>query len=346
MGAMLVSLAAVLVLIYTAYYAVAQAGLYNLFGVVIPYLAVGVFVIGVVRRVVDWARSPVPFKIPTTCGQGESLPWIKQNKIDDPSTKGGVVLRMLLEICCFRSLFRNTRLDYQDGKASYGSDKLLWIGSLAFHYAFLAVILWHLKFFMEPVPGLVKFIESVDGFLEVGLPGLLISGVVLFAAAGYLLHRRIYYPQLRYISLPADYFPLFLIMAIAATGILMRYFIKVDMVAVKELTMGLISFRPVVPEGIGSIFYIHLFLVSLLFIYFPFSKLMHMGGVFLSPTRNLPNDSRMTRHVNPWNYPVSRHTYEQYEDDFRTEMAEAGLPLDKPLPAEEPEAAPGDEAKE
>ena len=93
--------------------------------------------------------------------------------------------------------------------------------------------------------------------------------------------------------------------------------------------MGLASFHPTVPEGIGVMFFIHFFLVCTLFAYFPFSKLMHLGGVFLSPTRNMPNDSRMVRHVNPWNYPVKVHTYEEYEDHFREKMIEAGLPVEK-----------------
>ena len=72
-----------------------------------------------------------------------------------------------------------------------------------------------------------------------------------------------------------------------------------------------------------------LFLVSVLFAYFPFSKLMHLGGVFLSPTRNLVNNSRIKRHINPWNYSVKTHSYEEYEDEFRELMREAGLPLEK-----------------
>jgi len=90
-----------------------------------------------------------------------------------------------------------------------------------------------------------------------------------------------------------------------------------------------VTFHPVVPEGIGVLFFIHLFLICTLFIYFPFSKLMHLGGVFLSPTRNMPNDSRIVRHINPWNYPVKTHTYEEYEDHFREKMIEAGLPVEK-----------------
>jgi nitrate reductase gamma subunit len=65
--------------------------------------------------------------------------------------------------------------------------------------------------------------------------------------------------------------------------------------------------------------------------------LMHLGGVFLSPTRNLTTDTRARRHVNPWNYPVPVHTYEEYEDEFRDKMIEAGLPVDKTpqeIPAE------------
>jgi nitrate reductase gamma subunit len=133
------------------------------------------------------------------------------------------------------------------------------------------------------------------------------------------------------VSLPADYFPLFLILGIVLSGIFMRYFVKTDIVSVKELTMGLVTFHPRIPEGVGTIFYIHVFLVSVLLIYFPFSKLMHMGGVFLSPTRNLANNNRMKIHVNPWNYPVKVHTYEAYEDEFREKMVEAGLPVEKPL---------------
>jgi [DsrC]-trisulfide reductase subunit M len=94
--------------------------------------------------------------------------------------------------------------------------------------------------------------------------------------------------------------------------------------------MGLISFKPAMPaETIGVIFYIHLFLLSVLFAYFPMSKLVHLGGVFLSPTRNMANNNRMKRHVNPWNYPVHVHTYEEYENDFRDKMKNAGIPVEK-----------------
>ncbi len=326
------SLIAVIVLVLLAYVGVEAAGLQVFFGIIIPYLAIITFIAGFIYRVMEWSRSPVPFRIPSTCGQQKSLPWIKQSKIDNPFTAGGVVIRMLLEILFFRSLFRNTKCEFNEGaKISYRWEKWLWLFSLAFHWSFLVVLVRHLRFFLEPVPTCLQLLEKVDGFFQIGLPGLFLSGVVLLAAVTFLLLRRIYIPQMRYISLAADFFPLFLIIGVALSGILMRYFAKVDIVGVKELTMGLATFRLTIPEGIGAVFYVHVFLVSVLLAYFPFSKLMHMPGIFLSPTRNLANNNRAYRHINPWNPTVKVHTYEEYEDDFREKMIGVGLPVEKEL---------------
>ena len=341
----MVSLIAVIVLFLIAYVGTQQgAGLQLVFGIVVPYLAVILFVVGFARRVMGWARSAVPFRITTTCGQQSSMPWIQQAKVDNPSSTFGVIVRMFLEIVLFRSLFRNTRMKLNgDGKLSYQLELFLWIGALAFHYAFLTVSIRHLRFFTEPVPFFVTLLEQVDGFfhievmydaIQAGLPGVYLSGLVLFAAALYLFLRRVVIPNVRYISLAADFFPLFLIMGIALSGIFMRYVAKVDITAIKELTMGLVTFRPGIPEGVSAVFYAHMFLVSVLLAYFPFSKLMHLGGVFLSPTRNMTGNTRQVRHVNPWNHPVKVHTYEEYEDDFREKMVEAGLPVVK-MPEEQ-----------
>lgn len=306
-------------------------GLQAIFGVVVPYAAILVFLIGFTMRVLGWAKSPVPFRIPTTAGQQKSLDWIKPSKVDSPYTTWGVVGRMAMEVLLFRSLFRNTKAEITEGKLAYGSNKWLWLGGILFHYTFLTIVIRHLRFFTEPVPYFVQALESIDGMLQIGSPVIYQTDVILVAALLFLLVRRLASPQLRYISLPADYFPLFLILGIALSGIMMRYFaiFKVDLMSVKVLAMGLATFNPTVPEGIGVMFYIHLFLFSMLLAYFPFSKLMHLGGVFLSPTRNLPNDSRMVRHVNPWNAPVKVHSYEHYEDDFREKMIEADLPVEK-----------------
>lgn len=326
-------LIAVIGLVVVALVGVDGANLQTLFGIYIPYAALAVFLIGILLRIIGWARSPVPFRIPSTCGQEKSLPWIKANNLESPSNTLGVIGRMALEVLLFRSLFRNTKADYNDSRAqnplAFGSAKWLWTAGLAFHWSFLFIFLRHLRFFSDPVFFFVPYMESMDGLLQIGVPRLFMTDLVILIAVTYLFIRRVVAPEVRYISLPADYFPLLLIFAIAASGVLMRYIFKVDVVGVKAFTMGLVSFHPVIPKGIGAIFYVHLFLVSTLFAYFPFSKLVHMAGVFLSPTRNLANNSRAKRHINPWNPDLKFHTYEEYEDEFRDVMKAAELPLEK-----------------
>lgn len=323
------SLLAVIVLVLVAWIGVDCLSLTTLFGIVVPYTAFVVLLAGFVYRVVKWGKSAVPFCIPTTCGQQQSLPWIKQNKIENPSSTWGVIGRMLLEITLFRSLFRNTKTEKRGNKLAFGSAKWLWFGSLVFHWSLLIIVLRHLRFVLNPVPGVIKGLESLDSFLQIGVPLLYITDMLIIAALTYLFLRRVIIPQIKYISLATDYYPLCLLLGVATTGILMRYFFSVNIVGVKELTMSLVSLKPVVSDEIGTIFYIHVFLVSSLVAYFPWSKLMHAGGIFMSPTRNLANNSRMVRHINPWNYEVKTHLYSEYEDDFRDKMRKAGLPLEK-----------------
>ena len=230
-----VALSAVLGLIIIAYVG-ARGNLQLVFGVVVPYMAALIFVEGLVYRVIQWARSPVPFRIPTTGGQGRTLPWIKRDlgeKLDNPSDTPHLIGRMALEVFAFRSLFRNLRTELvkdpdnpEGARLIHWSYKWLWLGAIAFHYAFLVVILRHLRFFTEPTMGFVLMLDKVDGFFQFFTPAVYLSGVVLVVAVGYLLFRRITNPTLRYISLAADYFPLLLILGIGLTGILHAVFLQ------------------------------------------------------------------------------------------------------------------------
>jgi len=295
----------------------------------VPYAAITVFLLGVSYRVLVWAWTPVPFRIPVTCGQQKSLPWIRQARLESPSTALGAAGRMALEVLLFRSLFRNTGSELREGRLVYGENKFLWLGAIAFHYSFLMIFLRHLRFFVEPIPAAVLALQNIDGFLQIGAPVLYLTDIAILAALAYLLWRRLGDARLRYISLFTDYFALLLLIAVAGTGVLMRYFIHGDLIPVKQIAMGLATFSPAAPAGASPLFYSHLLLVSALLAYFPFSKLMHMGGVFLSPTRNLANNNRMKRHVNPWDYPVKVHTYQEWEDEFRDKIKAAGLPLER-----------------
>ncbi|NIM52678.1 MAG: menaquinol oxidoreductase [Gemmatimonadales bacterium] len=301
------------------------------FGVVLPYVAVALFVGGLIYRVMSWANVPVPFRVPTTCGQQKSLDWIKQNKLENPHNGLTAIGRMTLEVLFFRSLLRNTKTAMAERRQlTYATDLGLWLGALAMHWSLLIILIRHLRMFTNPVPSFVTFLERADGFLEVGLPVFFVTSFVFLVALAYLLARRLASAQLRYISLMGDYFPLFLLLGIGISGFWLRHLAKTDVASVKEFALGLVRFAPVVPESISPLFFGHLFLVSVLLAYFPFSKLVHMPGVFLSPTRNLANNNRAVRHVNPWDYPVKVHSYEEYEDELRDKMKAAGIPVERP----------------
>ena len=68
---------------------------------------------------------------------------------------------------------------------------------------------------------------------------------------------------------------------------MVSYWLHVNIVEVKGFILGLMTFHPVqVPHH--PLFLLHLFFVLTLMIYFPFSKLLHAGGVFFSPSRHQP----------------------------------------------------------
>jgi nitrate reductase gamma subunit len=298
------------------------------FGVLVPYAALLTLLAGIVFRVLRWAKSPVPFRIPTTCGQQKSLPWIKSSWIESHGA-----CRVTVEALTFRSLWRNQqsgRIGTRLGtRLVYGPSRLLWFAAFAFHWSLLAILVRHLRLFLNPVPGVVAGLIALDGLFRVGTPAVYATDVVIMAALLTLVGRRLADSRLRYLSLPTDYLALGLLLAVAGSGILLRYFFRTDLAAIKDYALSLAAFSPRPPAGAGVLFYAHVFLVSVLMAWLPFSKLAHMAGIWLSPTLNLANNSRAKRHVNPWNYAVRVHTYAEWEDEFREKMKAAGLPVER-----------------
>src|SRR4030043_2414986 len=177
------SISGILLLILLVVIGTEGIGLYSIFAIFIPYAAVLLFVIGFIYRVLKWANSPVPFHIPTVCGQQKSLPWIKADNIDSPSTTGGVVKRLALEILLFRSLLKNEKVEIDaPHRLLFRTSVLLWLGAMAFHWSLLVILLRHLRFFLEPVPSAVVVLQRIDSIFHLSCPILYISDLIYLAA--------------------------------------------------------------------------------------------------------------------------------------------------------------------
>ena len=89
------------------------------------------------------------------------------------------------------------------------------------------------------------------------------------------------------------------LIGIAASGLMMKYVAHTDIVALKAFTLGLVYFNWQ-PLPADPLLLIHLGLVLVLALIFPFSKLLHAPGVFFSPSRNQVDNPREKRHLAPW----------------------------------------------
>jgi nitrate reductase gamma subunit len=224
------------------------------------YFAALVLVSGLTFKVVQYARTPAPLKIPTTPA---------------PTTQSGVVFRMAREVVLFESLFRG--------------NKWTWIFGWMFHFGLFLVTLRHLRYFMDPVPWVIQFIQPFG--IYAGFP-------MVVGLAGLWARRRLV-DRVRYISSPSDHLMLALLVLIAATGILMSFLLHTDVVSVKTFFIGLYSFDfSLLPTD--PVLLLHLLLVAGLMIVFPYSKLLHAPGLFFSPTRNQIDNPRERRHLAPW----------------------------------------------
>lgn len=224
------------------------------------YAATAVLVAGVGWRVLQYARVPAPLRIPTTPA---------------PRTRAGAAARVAREVVFFESLFR--------------SNKWIWLFGWMFHVALALVLVRHLRYFIEPVWGWVAFAQPFGVY----------AGFALVAGLAGLWARRLLVERIRYISTWSDHLMLALLAGIALTGLGMKYVSHTDIIGLKEFIRGLIvlDWQPLPAD---PLLLIHLSLVLVLMVVFPASKLLHAPGVFFSPSRNQPDDSRERRHLAAW----------------------------------------------
>lgn len=215
------------------------------------YLATAVFVFGLGWRIAIFLRAPARLPIAVTPA---------------PQTRLGVIWRLAKEVTVFASLFE--------------SNKWTWLFGWVFHASLALVLLRHLRYFLEPVPVWVLWLQPFGRY----------AGFAMFFALLGLWGRRLLVARVRFISTPSDHLMLLLLGFIAFSGLMMSFILHTDIIAVKQFALGLLRFDWPAPPG-GPLV-AHLLAVCLLLAVFPLSKLLHVPGVFFSPSRALVDNGR------------------------------------------------------
>lgn len=223
---------------------------------VLPYITVAVFVVGILYRLGRWAGARIEHNITLA-------PF--------PKTNGQVVSVFAKEVIFFRSLFK--------------SDFAMWIGGWLMHIALFSIIGGHVMgiYFLGKqfaIGGLMT--EEMSEFFS-NLLGTSF-GILVFIALLYLLYRRVAIKKVSLVSSPSDYLHLILLLSIVFAGNFMRLVPEyaTHYIDAKEYITSLVTFMPVTNEAVltNVVFVIHMLLVQILLMIFPFSKLMHVLGMF------------------------------------------------------------------
>ena len=223
-------------------------------------VASAVLIFGLLFKIIQYTRVPAPLKIPVTPA---------------PLSRGGVAVRLAKEAILFAALFR--------------SNKWTWLFGWMFHMSLFIVIANHLRFFIKDVPLPLVLLQNVGEY----------AAFTLFIGLAGLLVRRIYVARIKYISSPSDYLWLILLMFIGFSGMIMSFVSHTDIIAVKQFCLGLTSMNWQ-PLPMDFPLMLHLLLVAVLMILLPFSKLLHIPGLFFAPTRNQVDNPREKRHIAGW----------------------------------------------
>ncbi len=223
----------------------------NFIGIVLPYLTLIVFITGIAFRINKWNKAKAA----------------KMTLFPASVTPGDKWKRIIKEVLIFEGLFQG--------------NKPLWVGTWVFHAALALIILGHFRVFTD-FPLIWNALGMDKG--DVDTMSVVIgggAGVIILGMGFYLLFRRFAVQRVREISDAEDYFAIFLILAIIITGDIMRFGSHFDLKESRDYFAALFTFEAArVPSN--SYFLLHFLLGQLLIMYIPFSKFMHIPGIFYS----------------------------------------------------------------
>jgi len=221
---------------------------------VMVYVAVVVFVIGMAYQISQWLGAPKTR--------------VKTGYFPKPHTSGERWLKVAEDSFVFPEVIK--------------FDRWMWIFTILFHFGLLGAFVGHLRLFQEFTPlvsllgskGMDRFAFWSGGFM----------GVVLIVGLLYYFLRRLNFP-FKEVSVPEDYILLILLILTVIMGNLMRFFGGIHVAEYQAYLQSLLSLRPAFSEALAAssakwTLVFHILFANLVFIFFPFSKLVHLIATF------------------------------------------------------------------
>jgi nitrate reductase gamma subunit len=162
------------------------------------------------------------------------------------------------------------------------ADRTIWIFTILFHFALLGAFMGHLRLAHEFTP--LLSLLGPEGMDQFALWSGGVMGVLLIVALIYYLFRRLASPY-KEVSVPEDFILLFLLILVVVMGDHMRFIGKIHAADYRIYFQSLLVFKPAFPKVLADsptkwALVFHVLFANLLFIYFPFSKLVHVIATF------------------------------------------------------------------
>lgn len=226
-------------------------------GVILPYVALCVFLVGMFYRFYTWKALASP---PMTL-------------FPAPPTERDNTINTVKEVLFFKSLF--------------SGDRVLWVIAWVFHAVLLLIFFGHFRVFTGMIDSTLQFLGmSPAGITAMSGGAGGAAGLLILLATILLVARRMTLPRVREITGPADYIALLLIAAIIITGNMMRFVAAqhFELAESREYFFNLASFGNVMEAAAlqHDMFLLHMCLALLLILCMPFSKILHFGGIFFT----------------------------------------------------------------
>ncbi len=221
---------------------------------IMVYVAVAIFILGMAYQVYQWLRAPKTR--------------VKTGVFPKPRSAVTRWGEVAIDSFTFPQVIK--------------IDRTMWVFTIFFHFALLGAFVGHLRLIREITP--LFNLLGTQGMDQFALWSGSLMGILLMVALVYYLLRRLVSPY-KEISVPEDFILIILLILAVVMGDYMRFLGKVHTTDYRAYLQSLIALRPAFPRVLADsstkwALVLHVLFANLLFIYFPFSKLVHLIATF------------------------------------------------------------------